>query len=247
MELSQLSSYNIDICFVIDATGSMSPIIDEVKSRVLSLHQEIINGMQSAHKPINKLRVKVVDYADFATEGDDAIHQTAFFDLPEETDKLEAAVRGISLETAPGSGMGKGGDAPENGLEALFIAMNSDWTPLSSTQKGRHVIVVLTDAPPLNLQERDGCIGYEASEYPGDVKELEALWAEEESSQGSKMLKISKAYKRLVLFTPDGVIDGRSWGEVEQWENTTHTAVSAADGLKGVNLDDIIAEIVRSV
>ena len=75
----QSSGYKIDIVFVIDATGSMTPIMDQVRQKALTLHEDITAGLKAANKPVSELRLRVIDFADYASEGEDAIHQTAFF------------------------------------------------------------------------------------------------------------------------------------------------------------------------
>ncbi len=235
-DLQGQQTYKLDIVFVIDATGSMTPIIEKVRERVLSLGDDIVKGMESEGKIVNQLRVRVIDFADFGQEGEDAIHSTEFFTLPDELDKFQASINGINIEN-------RGGDIPENGLEALFIAMNSDWTRFGS-DNGRHIIVVMSDASPLNLQERDGCAGYQSDLYPKDIAEMEQIWHEDDAQNA--VTKLHPRKKRLVLFVPDGTIAGHSWDQLKGWENTTSTPVDAAKGLEDINYDIIIKEIVRS-
>ena len=235
-----IQGYNIDICFVIDATGSMGPIIDQVKANAKQMHEKIIDGMEDANKNVKQLRISVIDFADFASEGDDAIHSTDFFVMPEGADDFKRAVDAIDIGLAKG---GKGGDVPENALEALFIAMNQDWTPLSMAQNGRHIIVLITDAPPLPLGARDGSIGYNKDDYPENIAELEEIWKEKEAAQGAmKSTQLHSKKKRLVLFAPAGP----EWDAVRNWEYTISNVVDADSGLIEFNVDDIVAEIVRS-
>lgn len=235
--MGQGVQYKIDITFVIDATGSMEPIMSQVKQKALVMHEDIINGLRAANKEVSELRIRVVDFADFASEGDDAIHQSNFFSLPAQKAEFERVVQNIQYENL-------GGDVPENGLEALYIAMNSDWVSLGGGQKGRHIIVVITDAPPLHLQERAGSIGYEADEYPADIAELESIWSERDGQD--KMTKLSYRNKRLILFVPEGEVAGHSWADVEGWEYTTTQHIEPGTGLEGVSFDAIVQEIVRS-
>lgn len=43
---------NADIVFVIDATDSMSPILNTVKNFTMSLHEKVIQGLQQYHRKI---------------------------------------------------------------------------------------------------------------------------------------------------------------------------------------------------
>ena len=235
--------YKVDIAFVIDATGSMGPIMDKMKAKALTLGDEIKDALKAANKEVSEMRLRVIDFGDYATEGDAAVRQTDFFKIPEERADFEEAVKNIQYEY-------RGGDDPENALEALFIAMDSDWVKIKpGVEKGRHIIVLMTDAYPLNLQERDGCADYPSDDFPSDVNELQAIWDERGGSQSAdtKTTKLGYANRRLVLFAPEGKDGaGHSWDAVSAWENTTMTPVSSDNGLEGIDLSGIIAEIVRS-
>lgn len=235
--------YKVDIAFVIDATGSMGPIMDKMKAKALTLGDEIKTALKNAGKEVSEMRLRVIDFADYSQEADDAVHHTEFFKVPEQQAEFENAIKNIRYEN-------RGGDYPENALEALFIAMSqSDWVKIKPSEKGRHIIVLMTDAYPLNLQERDGCAGYPSDEFPPDVAALEGIWNEDDGVQGEsvKTTQLSKKNHRLVLFAPRGADDaGHTWDQVSQWENTTLTEVSMDDGLDSIDLSSIIAEIVRS-
>lgn len=235
-------NYKIDIAFVIDATGSMTPIMDQVRARALTLGDEIRDALEAANKPVGEMRIRLIDYADYASEGDDAIHQTDFFNMPADKALFEQAVKGIVIDN-------RGGDAPENGLEGLFVAMNSDWTKIKPGEKGRHIIVLITDAYPLNLHEREGCIGYPSDEIPADVAELESIWEEGSDGMqgGAKSTLLSYPNERLVIYAPAGAdAAGHSWDAVSTWTKTVMKEVDAATGLVEIKLDGIIDEIVRS-
>lgn len=231
--------YNIDIALVIDATGSMSPIINQVKANALMLGYEIKGKLDAVGKHVDTLRVRVIDFADFATEGVDAIHASEFFTLPEENVEFKKCVSKIECDC-------RGGDEPENALEALWVAMMSDWVDLPARAKARHIIVLLTDAPPLDLGERDGCLGYVAEDYPESIDEIENIW-KENSLQGG-MTKLNPRSKRLVLFAPKGPdYDGRSWKRIAGWENTVFIPVQPSYGLGEIDFDDIIDDILAEI
>ena len=232
------TDYIIDICFVIDSTGSMNPIIDTVKQNALQMRDEIVAGMDAANKHVNPLRVRVVDFADFATEFDDALHASVFFELPAQEDAFKACVDAIDIGEAIG---GKGGDIPENALEALWLAMRSEWAPIPAGKKGRHIIVLFTDAPPLALRERSGCVGYYDDDYPENIQKMAEAWNESDSVQG-KQCKLSCKNKRLILFAPEN----NGWDEIISWEDVLYTPVDAGTGLDNISMSDIVEEIVRS-
>lgn len=238
--------YKLDIVFVIDATGSMDPIMKEVKARALTMGEEIKTEMAKASRPISEMRLRVIDFGDYATEADEAIRQTDFFSMPADKQKFEDAVQGIDYE-------GRGGDAPENALEALYVAMMSDWTKIGLLEKGRHIIVLMTDAYPLHLQERKECVGYPADDFPPDLETLQKIWIEKDYDENNrpnpdKTTQLSASGKRLLIFAPDGKDAlNHSWQPLTGWEQSTFTAVDPTRGLLDMPLDGIIAEIVRSV
>lgn len=233
----QGKGYKMDIVFVIDATGSMTPIMNEVKANALSLGDKISQALEAAKKPVDELRLRVIDFADFASEGEDAIRLSDFYTMPTQKAEFEARVNNIDIDM-------RGGDIPENALEALFAAINSDWVKIGAGEKGRHIIVLMTDAVPLNLQERAGCIGYQADEYPTNIEELAEIWG---ADAQSSITKLSPLNRRLVLFVPDGNdAAGHSWDAVKSWDWTSSKTVDSAKGLGELDLSVIIGEIVRS-
>ena len=128
--------YNVDIVFVIDATGSMSDLIDIVKNNAINFHSDIQTVMSKKGKTIQDFRIKVIAFRDYIADGEDAMLRTDFFNLPEETEAFKETVNSISAFG--------GGDEPEDGLEALAFAIRSQWT--TEGLKRRQLIVVWSDA-----------------------------------------------------------------------------------------------------
>lgn len=231
----QSKEYKIDIVFVIDSNRSMTPIMKEVKANALSLGNRITGAFYDAYKPINELRLRVIDFADFASEGEDAIRLSEFYTMPAQRAEFEARINNIEMRGDTGLG---------NGLEALYSAINSDWTKINPGEKGRHIIVLMTDSLPLNLQERAGCKGYHAEEYPSNIEELTEIWNDCEEYPS---IKLSPFCKRLIVLAPTGSDKaGHTWDDVTSWEWTSNMTVDYAKGLGELDLSVIIAEIVRS-
>ena len=107
-----------------------------VKRNAVSFYGDVVDAMQKKGKTIDKLRLRMVVFRDYVADGENAMLETDFFDLPEEAADFKECIDGI---TAFG-----GGDDPEDGLEALGYAMKSDWN--NDGMKKRHVIVLWTDA-----------------------------------------------------------------------------------------------------
>jgi hypothetical protein len=178
--------YPVDIVMCIDATGSMGPVIDSVKSIALKFDEDLRAEMDKKGKSIDTLRVKIVVFKDYYADGvNAAMKQSKFFKLPDERATFKDFVEEIIAEG--------GGDEPENGLEALDLAVRSDWTK-ESTKFQRHVVVVFTDASAHPLEKSGKPAGYPFG-MAKDLNELTDRWEGEEY--------VGSSAKRLLLFTPD--------------------------------------------
>jgi hypothetical protein len=216
----------VDIVFCIDVTGSMTPIIDAVKTNALRFYNDVQTNLTAKGKNVDELRVRVVAFRDFGADGEAALQESPFFALPAEQSAFRDFVSGLVAEG--------GGDAPESGLEAVALAMTSPWT--TRGDRRRQVIVVWTDQPaqqldptvlPAGLQER----------VPTDFSALTDMWEDPQGPLGSSS-------KRLILFAPDGP----GWSDISGvWENVVHHPSQAGGGLSDVDYGTIVDSIGNSV
>jgi hypothetical protein len=222
-------TYSVDLVLVIDATGSMGPIIETVKSGALRFHDDFENHMTSIGKHIDSLRVRVIAYRDYYADGAaDSLVESDFFELPGDEARFSAFLGAVRA-------MG-GGDEPETGLEALAAAIRSPWAAVGTKQ--RQVIVLWTDASAHPLEKNRGAkpAGYPA-DMPGDINELTDLW-------DGQMSPVNASFKRLLLFSPD--VD--PWTDIaNNWENTLHYASKAGAGLGDKDYKSILDAIAQSV
>lgn len=219
-------SYAVDIVFCIDVTGSMTPIIDAVKANALRFYDDVQSNLIDKGKNVDELRVRVIAFRDFAADGEAALQESPFFRLPAEQTGFSDFVNGLLAEG--------GGDAPESGLEAVALAVNSPWT--TRGDRRRQVVVVWTDQPahpldpailPAELRDR----------VPTDFSALTDLW---EDTQGP----LGASSKRLILFAPDGP----GWSDISGvWENVVHHPSQAGGGLSDVDYGTIVDSIGNSV
>ena len=216
--------YNVDIVMCIDATGSMSSIISEVKANALSFYQKFIDEMEAQDPPksVQQLRIKVIAFRDYGADSEPMV-ESKFFVLDDEVEAFQEFVNGIEA-----SG---GGDGPENSLEALALAMKSDWVRTGSVR--RHVIIMYTDAPALKFSARADEPGYPA-EMPKDIAELREMW------DGQYM---EKRAKRMLVFAPDC----EPWSDMVGWSNTFHTASQAGKGCDDTDIATCIHLLVQSI
>jgi hypothetical protein len=227
-DVMQGVTYSVDIVLVIDATGSMSRIIDRVKERALSFYTDLDIIMKEKSKFVDQLRIRVVAYRDFyADPPEDALHASPFFNLPEQAEAFASFVKRIKA-----SG---GGDEPETALEALAEAMRSPWA--SGSTRRRQVIVVWTDASvhPLEHLADHKPHGYPTG-LPRDFDELTDLW----EGQGT----MDANAKRLIVYAPDAY----AWTDIANaWENVIHNPSKAGEGLAEVDYKAILDAIAQSV
>jgi len=219
-------SYAVDIVFCIDVTGSMTPIIDQVKENALRFYDDVQSNLTAKGKNVDQLRVRVIAFRDFAADGAAALDESPFFTLPDDRADFSAFVNGLVAEG--------GGDAPESGLEAVALAIDSPWT--TSGDRRRQVIVVWTDQPaqPLDPAALPSDI---AARVPRDFSALTDAWEDEQGRMGSSS-------KRLILFAPDGP----GWSDISGvWENVVHNPSQAGGGLSEVDYGTIIDSIGNSV
>lgn len=219
-------SYAVDIVFCIDVTGSMDPIIDAVKANALRFYDDVQNNLTAKGKNVDELRVRIVAFRDFAADGEAAMDESPFYRLPDERSAFSDFVNGLIAEG--------GGDAPESGLEAVALAMNSPWT--TRGDRRRQVVVVWTDQPA-NALDASVVPAELRPRVPADFSALTDLW---EDTQGP----LGASSKRLILFAPDGP----GWSDISAvWENVVHHPSQAGGGLSDVDYGTIIDSIGNSV
>ena len=198
---------NVDIVFVIDVTGSMSGTIDTVKKATLTFHESLKEKLAEYHRSLSQLRVKVVWFRDYYADGTSAYGESEFMELPAQKEDFYSFVSGL---TATG-----GGDTPETSLEALTLAMRSDF--VQEGERKRHIVILFTDAPAHPFEERE-TLTKEANKakrtviypdnMPKDLDEFYNAWDGNSKNQGMlganrRTTKLDLTGRRLILFAPD--------------------------------------------
>jgi hypothetical protein len=221
-------TYNVDMVFCIDATGSMTPVIDLVKDNTLNFYKDMTAVMSRKGKMINSLRVRVIVFRDYAADLENAMLVTDFFELPDQEQEFSGCIHSINAKG--------GGDEPEDGLEALGFAIKSRWN-MEATKK-RQVIVVWSDASTHELG-----FGKSAANYPKkmakDFSELTSWWGDYQTEG-----YIDQSAKRLILFTPEAPY----WTQVaDNWENVIHCPSQAGKGVAELDYHQIIDTISNTI
>lgn len=128
----------LDLCFVVDTTGSMGDDIDSAKRSM----QNILDRLSAKTK---NYRVALIDYRDFASRSEYAADYPSKLQL-DFSDSNTVITRAINSLT-----LGNGGDIEETVFSALMEAVNLDWRP-----DAKKVIIILGDAPPLDPEPISG-------------------------------------------------------------------------------------------
>lgn len=218
---------NIDVVFCIDGTGSMAPCIEAVKGNARRFHREFAAAMTDLGSDIDSMRVKVIVFRDYHDDGEDAMKESSFFELPADSAEFEKYLSDVSAFG--------GGDGPENGLEALYYAMKSDFTTGS---KDRQVIVLFTDADALELKQRAS-----EADYPSDMVDEGGLIETWSCLSQDKSCKLREKNKRLVLFAPEGT---KYKALKSKLNRSIFEPVDMEHGLGDIDFKDIIKIIAAS-
>ena len=230
--------YKVDIVMCIDITGSMQYCIDTVKSRALQFWPDLQDALKAASKNVSDVRVKVIGFRDFEADGSSSLEESRYFNLSDQgSSDPEEYKQFVSNLVADG-----GGDEPENSLEALSLAIQSDW--VQTGDKRRHVIVMFTDASAHKLEDANRSNPYYPENMPASLEELTEIWLAPASQGQTSKIKLKKPAKRLIVFAPHMY----PWPELyETWDQVVYNPSKASEGLDDVSYEDIINAIVGSV
>ena len=122
------SKPRIEVCFVLDTTGSMGGLIEGAKQKIWSIANEMISA-----QPRPELKLGLIGYRD---RGDEYVVKS--FSLTDDIDAIYGHLREFQA--------GGGGDTPESVNEALAEAIHK--MPWSSDSKVLKIIFLVGDAPP---------------------------------------------------------------------------------------------------
>ena len=242
-ENQQMKEYSVDLVICIDGTGSMTRMIEKVKASAKDFYMLFYKAMKSCDPPKaikeNHFRVKVIVFRDFKDTSTRPLEVSPFYNLqdPAET---EAFCRFVDSIEARG-----GGDIPENALEAIASAMQTEWEP-SGGRYRRQAILLFTDTCTYDLKNPERVISPDyPSGMPNNIEEMLTVWA-----NGDQELAPAYAPQngRLIIFAP--VVTGAGettganrvveWGAFASWERVWHVPVDANGGCKQVDLQQAL-------
>lgn len=200
---------DVDLVLCMDATASMAPRMRLTKDNALKLPEEIISEAVTQGKKPGRVRVKVIAFRDYRTDGAYAMQLTDFFEYPSEKEEL-----GDLMAEIYAAG---GGDGAENALEALAYAMDSDWQAAVPGHERRQILAVWTDGAAHPLGVGRDCVYYDPN-LPKRFEELTALWND----------RMDHGARHMALFAPRV----KPWTTIEGcWEDVALYPSDAGDEL----------------
>lgn len=121
----------LDLCFVVDTTGSMGDDIENAKENMSLILEELTAKNEN-------FRVALIDYRDFADRAESYDYPSKLqLDFSQDKDAIISAINALDL--------GNGGDDNETVYSGLMEAAGLKWRP-----QAEKAIIVLGDAPPLD-------------------------------------------------------------------------------------------------
>ena len=218
---------NIDIVFCIDGTGSMRPIMDDIKENAIRFYGEVVEECYAHGASVAALRVKLLIFRDYESEGGDAIIESPFYELPSDDDLFADFLKTV----VPGGGAGKGAC----GYEALHYAFRSEFV---SAPKDRQIIVLISDTYPRPLPKRSRK-GY----YPGDMSTEEELINTWTGAIPDPEVTMTPRGRRLIFFAP-GETDYRLLAG--KLKGAIFVPVAKEKGLRDTDFSSIVKVIAAS-
>lgn len=232
---------DVDLVLCIDVTSSMQPIIDTVKGMALSLYDDMVTALAEKKREVNEFRVKVIPFRDYYCDGQYAMDESRFFNLPKETPAFSEYVLNLKADG--------GGDEPENALEAIALAMKSDWVQaVSANERARNIIVVFTDASAHPFEKaQDGVTKFYPENMLTSFEDLKMAW-EGQNSLGqasvSDLYRMNLDARRLIIYSP---LDSYPWNEFAQMKDVKICSIEPARGGQELDRATLLEDISGSI
>ena len=229
-------SYHIDLVLCVDVTEGMQPLVQFIQERIPGLPADLQTKMWTKDKTADQLRIRVVAFGDCQADTN-PLNASPFYTVlpPHQTGDLNSFVGDLRANG--------GGDEPESGLEALAVAMASDW--VQEGDKQRHIIVMFTDASAHRLEDRVGDIpAAYAAQVPTSIDKMTDGWEGGGQSASGVATTLKGPARRLVLFAPDMY----PWPTIgDSWSQALFLPSKAGEGLAEVEYDTILEVLANSV
>ena len=243
------NEYRVDLVMCIDGTGSMHGMIETIKNTAKEFYMTFIEAMQKNDPPKqvkdDGLRVRVIVFRDFADSSSTPLEKSPFYNLqdPVASESFCKFVDDIHEEG--------GGDIPENALEAIATALQSEWQPEGGRFR-RQAIILFTDTLTYDLSnpKRRAASSY-PSGMPRNLEELASIW---ENGDQELAPYYSPKNGRLIVFAPPHTGLGNDspeertieWEKFNSWERVWVVPVKPNGGCDEVEMQQALDVLVGS-
>ena len=175
---------NYDFVFCVDGTESMAICGENVKSFIHKFMEDFFEFTAKSGWETCSWRAKVILFRDYRHDKQNAFVESPFWEMPKESNALDGF-----LSQSVFCGGGQSGKS--NGVEALYLAMHSDFI---ATEPGdRQIIVLLTNKDCYGFNECETGMGIDEDGF------LEAWYCCDRDGS-----KLRERNKRLVMVAPFG-------------------------------------------
>ncbi len=218
-----MQRYKIDIVLCVDTTNGMQPFIQKLQTAAQCFYEQVKKAYEVEGKELSSLRVKFIMFKDFLASEADPMKESKFFTLPAENEVFAEFVNSIEARGCE--------DAPVCALEAVTLALKSDWTKASDSLY-RQYIFVCTDGVVQPLQA-----GASDPRYPqGMPKDLDELAARWEGTDQYFESSYSPKAGRLVVFASSA----KPWIEMKGWNRYWFDPIEQGNGLQEIEISHVI-------
>jgi len=218
--------YNIDYIFCIEATSNMKPISEDVNKFVKTLIFETYEEIKEIGRTCN-IRTKIILFRDLACCAVPII-ESDFFILPEQMDVFFEFVDRIEY---------KGGYGFCNALEAIALAIKSDWT--TGGTRRRHMIVTISNGKVRPLGGNQRLLPNYPSDIPDSLPQLGA-WVHGYDHTFNTTYQPNVA--KLVAFVPNA----EPWVELQAWNSYWPAFWNKDYYFLGFGIQDILCLLLGS-
>lgn len=233
---SQGLEYNIDIVFCIDLTRRMSSLLRQIEKQLDSLFERLLKRMERRSSSPHQIRVRIIAFGNSKTDNYPLMASPFYVVFPD----LQKSDLHTFVSKLHANGGGKG---PNPGLDALAIAMASDW--VQQGDRHRHMIVMFTDASAHRLEDRVGEIPpIFRGHIPMSLDQMTDVWEGGGQSASGLATRLKQPARRLILFAPDTY----PWATIgDNWAQTVFLPSMLGDGLVGLDFEILIEILANSV